>query len=657
MNFLEGTQSLEITKFKGPILLGDVVDGPYCLQARNVEFVDDGVQTRRGFGLAWNPATAIYSAYNWLQSSFNRLLYLTSAGVVVSRDLVTIASSVNVISGLTAALGMTNAAAGFRIYMSFFKEQSTNPGNPAMAYPVKIWDGTLNTGVPNVETAFSPTMQAADVTIASAEPGAGFVTAGVHYAGFLILTWNGGTPPPAPYDSGVYTPTPLTATGGQSMQISLTPTTTWPSYVQSVQLVMTTVDNPSRFYILPQSVAVIRGSATPAVLDFNIDDVALQLYEEIIPGTSNDYFSNFQNNGGGGPYNAIKILAYGSRMVYIYEAAGPDGFTHVTTIGISNPAQPQFVTAAQGVLNLPEFRQCNTGFVLGDVLYLLGPSWTYAFSDNGLAPTQWSQPRLVSGAIGTPFVNGVLSNPSRGYAWVADRSGLYFFTGSSFPIRPVSYFQAPDWQRINWLASVDSMEIVDDTENRLVFVKCALDSATTANYWLVWDYTNGPTPEAIKYCGPWSVADFSPGAIANVLNPATNSNEIWIARRTAGNVLRLQDWDESPLGEDYDGVGIDDLYTFGYFPGVPTEVMDHYGGDFRIRGSGEASLTAYSLDAQNPVAMPVIPLDLTPSRRFFRAVTKQDEGASVAVTSGGVAGSYFILTALKWFWRPFAWRT
>lgn len=659
MNFLDspGVSSMEVKKFYGPKLLGDKVDGPYCLAAQNVEYVDNQVQTRRGFGAAWNPAAIIYSMYNWVQSTYNRLLYLTSAGAVISRDLVTPANTVTLVTGLTSAIGMNCVAAGYRVYMAFFKDRSTNPGNPQSAYVVKIWDGTIDTGTPNVETAFSPAMLPAAVTLAGSEPGAGFVTAGVHYFGFLITTYNGGTPPPSPLDA----PKAITAAGNKLLTITITPATTWPTYVRSVQLIATTVDNPNRFYIVGDasaSATVLRGTGVAATVSFNTDDVSLQLYEEILPGTANDYFSVFQSNGSSleGPYGAMKILAYGSRMVYIYEGLGPDSTTVQTYIAISQPGLPQFVTLAQHVLNLPEFRQCITGFVLGDVLYLLGPGWTYAFSDNGLAPVQWSQPRLVSGAIGTPFINGVLSNPSRGYAWVADRSGLYFFTGSSFPIKPVSYLQSPDWQRIHWHGSADSMEILDDTENRLVMVKAALDSSSTANYWMVWDYTLGPDPDSVKYCGLWSIADFSPGALAVVLNPDVNSNEVWVSRRTSGNVLRQKDWSETDLYED-DGAGIDDLYAYGYFPGMPTDVMDHLGGDFRLFGNGTASLTSYSLDGDNPVEMPSVPLEATPGRRFFRGVNKQSEGASVAITSGATAGSYFVLSALRWYWRKFGWRT
>lgn len=661
MNFLEssGVESTpDIQDFRGPVLLGDVVDGPYCLDAQNVEFVDTGVQTRRGFGQAWNPSVAIIAMYNWLQSQYNRVIYLTSAGAVVARDLVTPANTYNLVTGLTAALGLSCVPAGFRIYMAFFKERSSNPGNPQTAYPVRIWDGTLNTGVPNVEIAFSPPMATTAVAINYTEPGAGVVTAGDHNFGFLILTWNGGTPPPSPWSAGSFVPTTVTAAGSTYLNVVVDPTANWPSYVQSVQLIMTTADNPDRYYIVPGSVAVIRDSSTPASFDVNVDDVTLQLYEEIIPGSGNDYFSVFQYDGTlSGPFGAMKLIGYGSRMTYIYEGLGPDLITSASYIAFSNPGMPQFATLAQNVLSLPEFRQCITGFVLGDVIYLLGPGWTYAFSDNGLTPVQWSQPRLVSGAIGSPFVNGVLSNPTRGYAWVADRSGLYFFTGSSYPVRPSSYFQGPDWQRINWLAEVDSMEILDDVENRIVMVKAPLDESDTANYWMVWDYTIGPTPETIRYCGLWFIDSFSPGGLAPVLNPTANSMEIWSARRTAGNVLRFKDWTEDDLYED-DGAGIDDLYTYGYFPkGVQTEVMDHMGADLRIRGNGTALLTANSLDDQNPQPMPSITLSSSPSRRYFRACNKQNEGVSYSISTGAVAGSYFVLTALRAFWRRFAWRT
>jgi hypothetical protein len=81
---------------------------------------------------------------------------------------------------------------------------------------------------------------------------------------------------------------------------------------------------------------------------------------------------------------------------------------------------------------------------------------------------------------------------------VADEAGLYLFEGGSYPSRPVSYWQQPDWQRINF-AQKTKIFVSDDKANQRVTVLAPLDGATSPTHELTWDYSLGTTPEQVQY--------------------------------------------------------------------------------------------------------------------------------------------------------------
>ena len=363
--------------------------------------------------------------------ALSQLSYTPIAGVgtVISRDLVTPASTYVLLSGVTAS-GITCALSGFRLYFCFFKADTTNPSNPVGASAARVWDGTLTGGLPNVESIFQATLTSSQVTLSRTEPTSGSITAGTHYYGLIVTTWNGAELYPAPTNGGTFSPFLATSAGSKNVVITATPATTWPSWVNQLQLIMTTVDNPNRWYLVPQAEggvqSVSRNGAIAATFTLDFDDNTLQTFTEIIPGSQNDYFSLQQTS-----LQPHHILEYGPRLVYIHQQLGPDSLSTVSAISISNPGKPQWVTLSSNILNLPGFRQANTGFVIGGVLYICGPDWTYAYSDNTLLPVQWSAPRLVSGSIGSPYVHGVTVNTVHGYAWIAHRSGLYWFAGAA----------------------------------------------------------------------------------------------------------------------------------------------------------------------------------------------------------------------------------
>lgn len=708
MSLLIDAEFVDITNFAGPNLNLDEEDSvePEALYARNVEYLEGQVRVpRRGFTQVWDPARIITTMYNWIQEQSNRLLYLwisSGNGNVVSRDLSSGAET-TLIANIASAIGMCNFQAAYRVFMAFFKADGT------AASQVRIWDGTLTSGSPNIEAAFMHPLTSSDVgnipaadirpPVCHAIIGGG-IMGGLHAFAVVATSWNGYQTGPGPIGNPTNYPaqqlnfipifqdfgfSPVQPTGTCSFTIAIQPHTTWPSWVRSIQLAMTAelpllygitsafyqpyTPGPARWFLVPGTITnVTRGSSSTVTFAINISDQTLLGTATEITNTLFNLY--FQNNDGTGPFSPHFICSYNNRAVYLARTPGPDGTSLVGTIFISDPYNPQYITLAFHSITLPEFRDCITAFYLGLTLYILGPQWMYAYSDNTQQPVSWAPAQLISGSIGSPFIKGVASNPALGYAWVADHIGLFYFNGVNFPILPTSYEQTPDWSRINFncaKTNMDVLEVIDDSTNRIVMVKAPLDGATVATHLLVWDYTNGVLPEQVKYCGPWNIGlastavsapTYALGAAAIVRNPVNEIKEVWISRKdAAGNVKRQMSIEAGdattaapgPLYND-DTLGIDGAYKLLAISQAANGPMQQLGGSFRIRGNGQINITAASFDETNPVPMaPIQAADnsMTPGRRWLRLLNKQSETISYQIDNGATAGAFAYWAALR----------
>lgn len=654
MSILQDCEYTDITSFSGPNLLLDEEDvqEPQALSARNVEYLEGQVRIpRRGFAQVWNPNKILRFLYNWVQQQYNRLIYLNSDNDVVSRDLSN--GNETTLLGSIAAAGMTCVQAGSRLYMSFFDSTGLGSSN------TRVWDGTEFMGIPNVEDAFHQTLQLSDLSGGASwgtftEPGPGTVTAGDHLFMLVPTTWNGFQAPPGPPNS----PRLFSASGGKSIQLEVFPATTWPLWVNTIQVAMTTVENHSRWFLVPGAIFFpLRGTSTHAVFQIDLDDVTLTGGgpTEITDTLFNLYTTQTA---------AHALVAYGNRTVYLTRTLGLDFVSLIGTILISEPYQPQYIIPANNILNLPEFRDVVTGFALGGVLYICGPSWTYAFTDNLRIPVQWAPPRRVSGQIGSPFIRGVSANESKGYAWVCDHTGLYCFDGAVFTSVPMSYQQTPDWSRINFNASANALRVLESSDDRLVMVRVPLDGATASTHLMVWDYTNGVTPEAVKYCGLWNISAYGNiGDIEIIQAFTTRIKQLWISRGDAnGDVKRLKSIEagdataDNPSGlYDDDGQGIDGAYKLLAVSQAANGPCQQIGAAFRIRGKGKINLTAHSFDQQR--ATPLAPIEsdensLAPGQRHLRVLDEQSEAISYEVDNGAAPNTFAWWAALRSYFVP-----
>ena len=137
----------------------------------------------------------------------------------------------------------------------------------------------------------------------------------------------------------------------------------------------------------------------------------------------------------------------------------------------SDPSNYQSLTAAYHGIYLEGKQIPVHGCSIGQVCYIATLSALYGCSDSGGYPVTWTPPQRVDGSVGILAPSCLLS--SSGRILLASEKGLFSYRGGSFPTIPLSYWQAPDWNRINWSAPTQ-VSIVDDALDRVIRVTAPL---------------------------------------------------------------------------------------------------------------------------------------------------------------------------------------
>jgi hypothetical protein len=645
---------LDSDSLHGPNQITDESAGGGGL-ALNIEYLASHPKTRNGFktALVQAPAAApITSLYSWLQSLYHRLLWFEAHLDLWSWDF-----QLNQPSLIVPALpadGVIFAEAGSRIYLAWFDYPGTS------TIPAKVWNGIFTLGIAEVDDLFRAPLAPADFTAAFADgagtPSDANPSAGQHNFKFLWQTANGFITAPT---AQTYS---FSAAGGLPIQITLTPTSTWPTWVRKVLVIMTTAQNLQRYFVVPFSPApydIMFGTANPLTIEISestaggpIDDASLPTYED-----ATKYFSI--RSGG---MNAYFLLPFGNRMVYLADVFDANLINSVSTIYISEPDNFQWVTEDQHAIRLPGARKVTCAAVLGNIIYWLGPNWTFASSDNTLTPVEWVPPELVDGSIGTTKPRGVTSNPAIGVMWVADQSGLYAFSGGAYPRLPTSYYQSVDWKRINWGAPASTVQVVDSPNDKLVIVMAPLDGSNVPTHLLVWNYQNGVgADKAGASYSLWSITDFTFGSIAVVLNSISKELELWIGSSDAtGKILRQKSSPPDDADDLYndeigigDPMGIDSRYRTGsVLPKSSPSPLKHVGAHFRIRGSGDIEVSAISADGVRTIDLVPIEASSTPERDPLRLIPRgmQSESCRYEISNGDVRDAWFLLARIRHYY-------
>ena len=94
------------------------------------------------------------------------------------------------------------------------------------------------------------------------------------------------------------------------------------------------------------------------------------------------------------------LIPFGSRMVYIVDIFDSAALGKVSTLLVSEVSRPQWVTFDLHSLTLPGGLSIRAALVMNNILYVFGPAWTFAYSDNLQFPASWAQPIQIDVQIG-----------------------------------------------------------------------------------------------------------------------------------------------------------------------------------------------------------------------------------------------------------------
>jgi hypothetical protein len=651
--FIPDALAVEVTQFLGPNLVSDPYDIPPegALQAWNVEYSSNGeVRTRFGHSAVWNPGDGMSSMANWLYTNGgidqNTLVYYTQA-VGVRQCFLSSPGQTTIMPALSSADGASFAPDGIRLYAAFYNSSGKPAGLPAGGG--EVYSAVELTAKSLFER---PPIVTSEVTGVATEPAGGAVTAGVHRIGFFLDTAHGYESRLAPLSSTLtWAPITFTASGNHDIQVVFTPVGgyTWPVDAQFTA-VMTPVTNLNKPFIVPFATTKITSGNVnlPVTGIINISDA------DLISDASRDVtllqttFS--QDAAHNAPFTIQFLFTYGERMAYV----GLDS-AHIPVVYFSEPNSFQKLDAGKHGVYLPGNRPLTLGFSLRGVAYLLGPHWTYSTSDNGGFPSTWADPQLVDGEIGCFGPHCVFVSLSQGFAWVADQGGLYLFSGGQYPARPISYYQGPDWRRINWNAAT-RVYVVDDKDRKRVTVYAPLDGASTPSHRLRFSYINGTEAEQICYSLD-QIAGYPMGAaclaetfltrqLTEFIGPAVGDGVHLkgsvIAQNIGGETNPFRDLDQA----------INCVYKTSLLPGQQAQrgtTQIHHADQIRIRGAGHAGITIRSLDdlkSRIPAKSPLV-LSVSPGQEYMLRYNMTSEHVTLELNNNNELDSWYVLSQLN----------
>ena len=322
------------------------------------------------------------------------------------------------------------------------------------------------------DTLFSPPTQVTVTAITvNTTFGVGVITAGSHRLGIVFTTRSGYTGALSPVDStGVFAPYTFVAPDGVHEWGVTVNFLSVPAYLSggTFQVVLTSSSNPARYFLVPGAIGNIPGSPGTVTVNISITD------GDLVTGTDVTENQNLltQNQAMQPPFLPSAIFTYSSRLGYV--AIDSAGFP---VVYISDQNNYQYLTAGFHSIYLEGRQIPIQGVSISATLFIATLSGLYSSSDNGGQPVTWTPPARVDGSVGILAPSCILS--SNGRILVASEKGLFSYASGTFPSIPLSYWQTPDWSRINWSAPTQ-VQVVDDALDRVIRVTAPLTVLVTA---------------------------------------------------------------------------------------------------------------------------------------------------------------------------------
>lgn len=520
-----------VPQFRGSAPSQDAydIDPSHLAYCQNLDFIlgeNESVQcaTRRGTSVVATPATGDGSflslvGWNFVSSGIQDtyVVYYSSAGGVKFWDI--FGASFGTILATAGASYAVFAFDGLRLYFALTSAGGKTGFSQGHVFGVV---GNL------IDTLFAPPLQTSVVGLSAAQGSAGVVTAGVHRIAFQFTTKLGYTGALNPVTSGgIFSPISYTAAdGAHSCNVTFSWVGPPPANLATIQVVMTTAANLSKYYLVPAaSVAVSGGTQVIAV---NISDGDLTA-----TGTDVTQAQNLltQDQSGHGPFSPSSLFTFSNRMGYV--AIDPSGFP---VVYFSDQNSYQSLTAGFHGVYIEGRRQPVHGQSLGGTCYIATLTDLYSCEDNGGQPVTWTPPKRVDGSVGILSPSCMIARGGR--LLIASEKGLYVYRGGVFPQIPLSYWQTSDWDRINWAAPTQ-VQIVDDKTDLVIRVLAPLSVVITgvSNTNPI-QVTTGVLINGNPVAAPHLFQSGLSVTIAGV-GGTTNANGTWAITRTSENTFTI----------------------------------------------------------------------------------------------------------------------
>lgn len=716
-----------VNQFKGAVLLLDSysVDASHGLYARNCRFEKglsglNQVSARRGVAVVSGLITGDVAA--------NTLAGWMFVAAGIQKSLCCYNSPVNGIEAFdigantllstlmahTGSGGASMSSASTRLYAAWYDTTGRIGSGGGKVYGWQIGADPL--------FAAPLAVSGGNYAVVPTPGGAGLVTPGAHRIAYVTTTRNGFAGPLQPVlrIGGVDVVDPAGFSGGTPQAITLTITfPSLPAYlsggVSSVQIVMTTTADLNTYYGVPGANFVPVVGANTVTINISDDDLV---------ATGTDFTSNAgllacRSDTGAPPFAPSAIFQYSARMGYVtIDAAG------FPTVYLSDQNKFQQLNDALNRLPLDASVQPVQGVSMHGVLYVASASGFYASADNNGAPVTWVPAQRVDGSVGVLSPTCLLENPISGYIAVASDSGLYIFQGGSFPELPISYYQKPDWDRINWsspslvhvqentlykeflvlaplkatvanvtntnpvvvtteephlfqpglsvtlsgvlgttsanttqvVTVVDSLNFSIPVAGNGAYTGGGIASPNAANAEMSWSYTEGYTPETVKY----SIRAFSayrPGCFGSIFNLSNSLYETWYGPAAVpGTLIRQVNPPDVNSYRDVDLIGnpvaIDSLFQTSLLPGSRdasgATVKDFHGAHFRVSGNGNLNLRALGLDGvivTVPLRSPIVLVEKQGREELVKWFLRSEQ-QTIEVGTNAI-DHYFVLAAIQ----------
>ena len=668
MDFLTGLNPSVIEDFKGANYRGESSDvrPPWLLRAQDVEFEEGFVRTRRGFYESpLRTVGQVVSGFYWYMLGPESYLYTarhSGGGVSVEFGKYNQAPSTFTARGADG-LGAVFAGIGNRIYFAGFDpdyEEGTFgvhldiDGSPTLP---KVWMSPVTSGY------------VAAWTITPSTP-AGVATVGTHNFALMFTSKTGFVTQRSPVSNlqagaGLYDSIlQMSLAAGTQAQIQITPTVgnPWPADAATVTLLATTVNNPFRYFIIPNQTFAITSPTATITFNLNISDAAMNL------GTPFDSYENVIYEGrfspGIQPIKPYYIFNCGERLGYFFR---DPSFGYAIAFSAAN--NYEHVTMDRHIRYLPQRGKPIAAKWTQGSIYIFAENATYAFTDTGDDPVTWPQERTVDDKIGVnqPYA---LSLDTSGNGFVANRLGLYSFNGGVYSRTPLSYYVQEDmsgtfgsWSNINWnMASGNIVSVADDAENRRVLI-CSPANFPAVH---VFNYLDGLSADRVRYSN-LTIAGGIPNWVGIVQNngdshSSTRRQQLWMAPgagkwllncppdEAGGNAVRFKD---TINGVDYP---INSILWFPYLPerhqGISRQ--EHHYVQLRTKGSGTLTLELYGLDEILSLTGLTQSLSSSPGDDMYFGFTLISRAVTARISVVAIVGSWFSLSHFAHYWKPYA---